>query len=68
MTGNRVTIKQGLIEIVADTTVDDTSYAPQESWGLPVVHTFPALVLTLEKPDQMGQTGLGPLSWGTAAL
>ena len=58
MGGNRVTIKQGLIEIVADTTVDDTSYAPPEVWALPAVPTMAALVVVLEAQDQVSRMGV----------
>ena len=58
MTGNRVTIRQGLIEIVADTTIDATFYAPSESWSLPPTNSVPTLVLAIEKPNQMGMTGV----------
>lgn len=58
MGGNRVTIKQGLIEIVADTTVNDTFYAPEEVWSLPALPTMPTLVLALEASAQVSRKGV----------
>ena len=74
MAGNRVTISQGMISIVADTTVDDAQFAPQESWALPQNPLNPPmLVLTKETPAQSGTQAvrvtlvLGQLP-GTAAV
>ena len=58
MSGNILAWSQGLLSITADTTVDDTAFAPSEVWTLPTLPASSFLLVTQEAITQSGRQGI----------